>query len=79
MVLLLVFMTPPWTAADYRTLRNFGVRLLEALGESMRSHPHQPLAGKRADLLLVEGDPTKNILDTRKIVAVWKREFPVQR
>ena len=45
----------------------------------MRSHPHQPLAGKRADLLLVEGDPTKNILDTRKIVAVWKREFPVQR
>jgi imidazolonepropionase-like amidohydrolase len=29
--------------------------------------------GTRADLLLVEGDPTKNILDTRKIVAVWKR------
>jgi imidazolonepropionase-like amidohydrolase len=29
--------------------------------------------GKRADLLLVQGDPTKNILDTRNIVAVWKR------
>ena len=28
--------------------------------------------GKRADLLLVQGDPTKNILDTRNIVAVWK-------
>jgi imidazolonepropionase-like amidohydrolase len=27
----------------------------------------------RADLLLVQGDPTKNILDTRNIVAVWKR------
>jgi hypothetical protein len=28
--------------------------------------------GKRADLLLVAGDPTKNITDTRNIVAVWK-------
>jgi imidazolonepropionase-like amidohydrolase len=30
-------------------------------------------AGMRADLLLVEGDPTKRIQDTRQIVAVWKR------
>jgi imidazolonepropionase-like amidohydrolase len=29
-------------------------------------------AGKRADLLLVEGDPTKDILATRDIVSVWK-------
>jgi imidazolonepropionase-like amidohydrolase len=29
-------------------------------------------AGKRADLLLVEGDPTHDILATRQIVAVWK-------
>jgi imidazolonepropionase-like amidohydrolase len=29
-------------------------------------------AGKRADLLLVMGDPTTNIRDTRNIVAVWK-------
>jgi imidazolonepropionase-like amidohydrolase len=29
--------------------------------------------GKRADLLLVEGDPTTNIRDTRNIVAVWKQ------
>ena len=29
--------------------------------------------GMRADLLLVEGDPTKQIRDTRNIVAVWKR------
>jgi len=28
--------------------------------------------GKRADLLLVKGDPTVNIADTRNIVAVWK-------
>jgi len=33
----------------------------------------------RADLLLVDGDPTKNILDTRNIVAVWKRGVRVQR
>jgi len=36
-------------------------------------------AGTRADLLLVDGDPTKNILDTRNIVAVWKRGIRVQR
>ncbi len=28
--------------------------------------------GKRADLLLVSGDPTVNVADTRNIVAVWK-------
>jgi imidazolonepropionase-like amidohydrolase len=28
--------------------------------------------GKRADLLLVKGDPTQNILATRDIVSVWK-------
>jgi imidazolonepropionase-like amidohydrolase len=33
----------------------------------------------RADLVLVEGDPTKNILATRNIVAVWKRGIRVQR
>jgi imidazolonepropionase-like amidohydrolase len=37
------------------------------------------LPGKRADLLLVDGDPTRNILDTRKIIAVWKRGVPVLR
>jgi imidazolonepropionase-like amidohydrolase len=37
------------------------------------------LPGKRADLLLVQGDPAKNILDTRNIVAVWKRGIAVQR
>jgi imidazolonepropionase-like amidohydrolase len=35
--------------------------------------------GMRADLVLVQGDPTENILDTRKIVAVWKRGVRVQR
>lgn len=29
-------------------------------------------SGKRADLLLVKGDPTKDILATRDIVSVWK-------
>jgi len=35
--------------------------------------------GARADLLLVEGDPSKQIRDTRNIVAVWKRGTRVQR
>jgi imidazolonepropionase-like amidohydrolase len=35
--------------------------------------------GMRADLVLVQGDPTENILDTRKIVAVSKRGIRVQR
>jgi imidazolonepropionase-like amidohydrolase len=35
--------------------------------------------GMRADLVLVEGDPTRNILATRRIVQVWKRGVPVQR
>jgi imidazolonepropionase-like amidohydrolase len=30
-------------------------------------------SGLRADLVLVEGDPTKQISDTRRIVAVWKK------
>jgi imidazolonepropionase-like amidohydrolase len=30
--------------------------------------------GARADLVLVEGDPTRDILDTRRIVTVWKVE-----
>ena len=33
----------------------------------------------RADLLLVQGDPTTAILDTRNIVAVWKRGVRVPR
>jgi imidazolonepropionase-like amidohydrolase len=35
--------------------------------------------GMRADLVLVEGDPTTDILATRNIVAVWKRGVRVQR
>jgi len=35
--------------------------------------------GMHADLVLVQGDSTENILDTRKIVAVWKRGVRVQR
>ena len=35
--------------------------------------------GMRADLLLVEGNPTQNILATRNIVAVWKRGIRVHR
>lgn len=34
--------------------------------------------GMRADLLLVEGDPTENITDTRNIVQVWKKGVPVR-
>jgi imidazolonepropionase-like amidohydrolase len=36
-------------------------------------------AGMRADLVLVDGDPTQDILATRRIVSVWKRGVPVQR
>jgi len=35
--------------------------------------------GMRADLVLVEGDPTKQIRDTRNIVAIWKRGVRVER
>jgi imidazolonepropionase-like amidohydrolase len=35
--------------------------------------------GLRADLVLVQGDPTENILATRRIVQVWKKGVLVQR
>lgn len=36
-------------------------------------------AGLRADLLLVDGDPTTSIADTRKIVAVWHTGVKLDR
>lgn len=35
--------------------------------------------GRRADLLLVKGDPTKDVRATRDIVGVWKAGIPVDR
>jgi len=35
--------------------------------------------GLRADLLLVKGDPTRDILNTRKIVGIWKLGTTVDR
>ena len=35
--------------------------------------------GLRADLVLVEGDPTTDIVATRRIVRVWKKGVAVQR
>jgi imidazolonepropionase-like amidohydrolase len=35
--------------------------------------------GLRADLVLVEGDPTRDIVSTRSIVAVWKRGEQARR
>ena len=35
--------------------------------------------GMRADLLFVEGDPTTQIRDTRRMVAIWKRGVRAQR
>jgi imidazolonepropionase-like amidohydrolase len=36
-------------------------------------------AGMRGDLVLVEGDPTSDVLATRRITAVWKRGVGVER
>jgi imidazolonepropionase-like amidohydrolase len=36
-------------------------------------------AGMRADLVLVAGNPTANITDTRDIIGVWKRGVPLER
>jgi imidazolonepropionase-like amidohydrolase len=35
--------------------------------------------GMRADLVLVAGDPSKQIRDTRNIVAIWKRGVRFQK
>jgi hypothetical protein len=39
----------------------------------------QIAAGKRADLVLVKGDPTQDIKSTRDIVAVWKAGARIDR
>ena len=39
----------------------------------------QIVAGKRADLVLVDGDPTGDIRQTRNIVAVWKAGHAIDR
>lgn len=35
--------------------------------------------GKRADLLLVRGDPTSDITNTRDVLSVWKNGYRVNR
>ena len=35
--------------------------------------------GLRADLLLVDGDPTRDILATRRIAGIWKNGYAVER
>ena len=36
-------------------------------------------AGMRGDLVLVDGDPTKDVLSTRRVVGVWKKGMAVTR
>jgi imidazolonepropionase-like amidohydrolase len=55
-------------AATARTAETFG------LADRGRIAP-----GLRADLLLVDGDPTADIAATRKIVGVWKQGHPIDR
>lgn len=59
-----VGMTPVETlrAATSATARAFGL-------EAWRG---RIVEGGRADVVLVEGDPTTDILDTRRVVAIWK-------
>ena len=35
--------------------------------------------GRKADLVLVDGDPTRDIADTRRIVRIWKNGYLVDR
>lgn len=63
-------LTPPQalTACTETTARHFG------LSDRGRIAP-----GLRADLVLVEGDPTRDIAATREIVAVWRRGVRLSR
>lgn len=39
----------------------------------------QIASGMRADLILVDGDPTKDVANVARIEGVWKRGFPIDR
>jgi imidazolonepropionase-like amidohydrolase len=60
--------TQALAAATSAPARAFG------LGDRGRIGP-----GLRADLVLVDGDPTKDLSATRRIVAIWKRGVRVDR
>lgn len=60
--------TEALAAATSVTARRFD------LGDRGRIAP-----GRRADLLMVDGDPTRDILATRAIAQVWKNGYAVER
>jgi imidazolonepropionase-like amidohydrolase len=73
--------------AELELLVQAGLTPLQALGAAT-SVPAQRFhlsdrgfirPGMRADLVLADGDPTKDIMATRKIVDVWKRGIHVER
>jgi imidazolonepropionase-like amidohydrolase len=73
--------------AELALLVGPGLTPIQALAAATLS-PAQVLAlsdrgrvalGLRADLVLVNGDPTTDILSTRRIDRVWKRGVPVER
>lgn len=57
------------------------VLLLPAISQSQTIETPQLIQDVRvrADLVLVQGDPTTDIRATRQIVAVWKKGVPVRR
>lgn len=73
--------------AELERLVSAGLTPSEALAaatsrpaDRFRLHDRGRIApGKRADLVLVEGDPTRDIRATRRIVSIWRGGTRIER